>query len=275
MEKVLEDVIKSSMIAKGKLEHNIYGKIYYCSNERLYDLFDNFSVEDKDVLTVLASSDQYLHTQYRNARSVDTFDRNQLTLYYYYLRKWIIENFDRFYPKRALLFDTNNYIEKILDIVDCESLDEKRAYLFWKMFIDLNLVLGENHLFMFSKYIEENEINDYDKLREIVKKPLSFVHEDVAIQVEKDKKYDIIITSNLLEYIHEPLKIKRARNNLYDLLKDNGKIICSYVIDDEETNSIKNQKSIFSEYFDVYDFPYSGKNENSLGRPLGYCYTKK
>ena len=72
-----------------KEEHTDYGRLYFCSNEPLELLFNNFSVEGKDVLTVLGSSDQLFHTIDRGANSVDTFDRNPYTKYYYYLRSYV------------------------------------------------------------------------------------------------------------------------------------------------------------------------------------------
>ena len=275
MNRVLKDVSNTCDIAIGGKPKDLFGKTFYCSNERLKDLFNNFSLEDKDVFTVLASGDHYFHAYYNGAKKVDTFDRNKLTLYYFYIRKWIIEYYDRYYPARGLLFDTKNYIKKLLDVVECRSEDEKKAFAFWKIFIDKDINLVDNNIFFFSKYIEDNEIKDNERLREIVNKPLSFIQEDVGIRVKKDKKYDLIVASNLLEYIHEPLQLKRVRNNFNSILNDGGQIICSYVIDDEEIGVIKRQKDIFSKYFDVREFPYSGRDDYYKGRPLGYCYTKR
>ncbi len=65
------DVLNTKQILNGKIIEN-YSKIYYRSNEDLEKLFQNFSVKDKDVYTVLASSDQYLYAKYLGTKSVDS-----------------------------------------------------------------------------------------------------------------------------------------------------------------------------------------------------------
>ena len=74
-----------------------YHKVYYSSNEYLPQLFNQFSIKDKDVFTVVGSGDQVLYSYYKGARSVDTYDINILTKYYYYLRKWCLEETKEFY----------------------------------------------------------------------------------------------------------------------------------------------------------------------------------
>ena len=277
MSRVIEDVLFANLAVKGNFDAVRLGKIYYCSNERLDDLFANFSVKDKNVYSVLASSDQVFYSYLNGARSVDTFDRNRLTKYYYYLRKWIIEYYGIYYPSEKLLFDTNRYIEEILKKVECNGEEEASAYLFWSTFISLSLDLEDTNIFHYSKYIDDNNrCDDVLRLRDIlINKELSFRYEDLSGDISRDKKYDVIITSNLMEYIHDPLVLKKARNNLYDILKEDGEVICSYVINEKNDLSSIREKDIFSELFDVLEFPYSGSCEYYRGRPLGYCYKKR
>ena len=89
-----------------KLLNNVsvdgYGKIYFSSNEDLKTIFSNFDFKDKDVLTVAGSGDQAFYSYNDDAKKVDLFDKNKLTIYYYYLRKWIISYYDMFYPELLL-----------------------------------------------------------------------------------------------------------------------------------------------------------------------------
>ena len=76
----------------------MYNKIYFNTNEDLASLFNNIDIENKDVLTVLGSGDQSFYCYENDANSVDIFDVNRLSIYYYYLRIWVIENLNTFYP---------------------------------------------------------------------------------------------------------------------------------------------------------------------------------
>ena len=57
------------------------------------------------MLSVLASSDQVLSCYYCKAKSIDTFDKVLLTLFYYYLRKWVILYQNQFYPSSSFFED--------------------------------------------------------------------------------------------------------------------------------------------------------------------------
>ena len=55
---MVEDFEKAASVASGVKSYEDYDKIYHASNENLVRLFDNFSVNGKDVLTVCGSGDQ-------------------------------------------------------------------------------------------------------------------------------------------------------------------------------------------------------------------------
>ena len=74
-------------------------KMYSQTNEDLDALFCNFDFNNKEVLSVLASSDQMLNCYYMGAKNVDTFDKNERAAYYYYFRKWFINNYNDVYQK--------------------------------------------------------------------------------------------------------------------------------------------------------------------------------
>ena len=65
-----------------------FKRIYTTSNEQLDAVFRGFDLKDKDILSVLGSSDHVFSEYYLGAKSVTAFDVNELTKYYYYLRKW-------------------------------------------------------------------------------------------------------------------------------------------------------------------------------------------
>ena len=145
MEKIIKDAEMASRVVEGE-EFFYHDKIYYSSNENLEELFKYIDVKDKDVLTVLASSDQYFYSCINGARSVDTFDKNILTKYYYYLRKWSIKYLGSIYPDKKLI-NNSRYIYELLELVECSSRDEELAKLFWNSYIRRIYPFDNNKLF--------------------------------------------------------------------------------------------------------------------------------
>lgn len=71
--------------------------VFYNSNENLRKLFSGIDLKDKEILSVLASSDQLFYFYDNGTKLVDTFDKNKLTFYYFYLRKWFIQYKNKYY----------------------------------------------------------------------------------------------------------------------------------------------------------------------------------
>ena len=67
-----------------------YNKIYFSTNEQLNNLFKNINIKNKDVLTVLGSGDQSFFCYQNDAKSVDVFDINKLTIYILFTQKIIL-----------------------------------------------------------------------------------------------------------------------------------------------------------------------------------------
>ena len=88
----LKDYLVSRVISFGK-EIPGYGRVYYRTNEDLDTIYRDLDFHKKKVLSVLASSDQVFTARYLGAEQVDSFDKNRLTIYYYYLRKYDVYDF--------------------------------------------------------------------------------------------------------------------------------------------------------------------------------------
>ncbi len=130
----MNDVKWACVVSAGGAS-GVFSKVYHSSNESLDDLFSCFSLKNKDVLTVLLSSDQLFYALSGGARSVETFDTNHLTKYYYYLRRWTILYQNHFYPSLRM-FRNHRVLYSLLDKVDCMSDEEKKAFLFWKSYLE-------------------------------------------------------------------------------------------------------------------------------------------
>ena len=266
------DIQYAKRIMNGDWYQLGYGRLYYCSNENLAELFRNFSVEGKDVLTVLASSDQLFHTYYHGARSVDSFDINKLTKYYYYLRRWIIDYFSTYYPDEEF-FENPKYLRSVLEKVECADEDEDKAFQFWNLYTHVFSIRDTSKLYFYSNP-DTNKISDIQMLKERLDgKKLTFYHQDLCDEVYSKKKYDIIITSNILEYYgNSPMKLMRCRDNLNSLLKEDGMVVCSYMMD----HSKSYERDVFIPRFCCYEFlnDYE-ENDYSMNLACGYTYKKR
>ena len=267
------DVEKALIVSSGE-EIETFSKIYGSSNENLKKLFQCFSVNNKDVLTVLASSDQFFHTVYHGARSVDTFDINPLTKYYYYLRRWLLLYNNEFYPSKRM-FQTSSYLNNLLQKVKPEDKEEENAYQFWKNYLKKASPKIHENLYCLPLYNKNNLIFNQKELKEkLVKIKPSFYHQDLFGEITCPKKYDIVITSNILEYGTNTMKLSKASKNLKLLLREGGKVIASHFVLSAESNYFIREKNIFLPDFEFQEFVLK-KNIFEEDFPLGYSYQKR
>jgi len=241
-----------------------YSKIYYQANENLIDIYLDMDFEDKDVLSVVSSSDQIYTPKLLGARRVDGFDRNRLTKYYYYLRRWAIIYNDDLYPY-PLINGDRNYLAKLLNKVVVWSDKEKDAYEFWKSIyiqgVYIDNLFYDDRVNVGKTLFEDNVKYLYDTCVE----DLNYANCDLFSEVNGKRTYDYIMISNILEYCRgDKEKIKTVRDNLFKLLNKDGTVICSHLIrkpigmDDKELE-------VFDEKFEFDDY----------GMNKGYVYKKR
>ncbi len=268
------DVRKACDIVDSKAGDKNHDRIYFSSNESLKDLFHYFSVKGKNVLSVMASGDQPLFSLYHGASNVDTFDVNKLTQYYYYLRYWSILYNNQFYPDKSIFTD-HQYIYDLLQKVKIENREEARAHKFWRLFIQNAFPFDCENLYYVG--FRESELENMDLLRDRIKgKEIHFTHFDLFEEVPKGRKYDIIITSNILEYAgYVPYRLMKARNNLKSLLTDDGMIVSSHYFHEKNDSFFAMEKDAFFRYFDYHELPPYYDEKADKYYPLGYTYTLK
>lgn len=258
-----KDYLASRVIMDDKMVGG-YDKVYYQINEDVNDVLLGEDFTDKDVLSVLASADQYFMFKALDAKKVDAFDFNRLTMYYYFLRKWSIKYNNDVYPD---IFYDDSYVENLLEKVVVSSDLEKKALDFFKMHVS-----NESD---FSKFFYDVDVQPYGntlfqnirQLKKIIDSDFTFYNMDLF----KDngdlisKKYDYLYISNILDWAHEDSsKITIAKDNLLSLLKDNGRVICSRLVN-RSKSGILSEREIFDEDFQLHEFS-DGKN---------YMYIKK
>ena len=260
--KVLRDCLGAKLVS-----HNIvsefYDKIYYQANEDLIDIYLDLDFEDKDVLSVVSSSDQVYTPKLLGARHVDGFDKNRITKYYYYMRKWAIKYNNQIYPYELIDGD-NNYLKRLLNVVEVSSKSEKDAYNFWNYIcnndIDIDSLFYEDNVNVGSTLFD----NNIKYIKDVSKEDIRFYNINLFDNINTNKKYDYIMMSNIIEYALGDIdKLKIVRDNLYKLLKDDGKIICSRLIY-RNVDFNENELDIFKELFELEDY----------GSSKGYTYKK-
>ncbi len=266
-----EDIEETSALLNGEEVSNNYDFIYTHSNECLSNLFDNFDVRDKRVLTVLSSSDQLFNCLIRDCFSVDTYDINKLTKYFYYLRKWNIIYNGKFYLPCSI---TGTFIYNILNKVSVSSPSEEEAYKYWSMFI--RKFPGFLYKYLFYTGVRDNYSFDFslDDLKDKLSSyDLSFKCLDMGSSVDISSKYDVVITSNISEYFVDDLeKISNYKNNLDKIIDSNGCVISSHMINSHIPYL---ESCLFNSSFNSSEFPYFYDKFFDSYFPLGYCYKKK
>ena len=254
-----------------------YNSVFFHSNEHLNGIFDQIDILGKDVLTVLSSGDQAFHFYDRGAKSVELYDVNNLTLYYYYLRVWSIKYLNQYYPDINF---KNDFLKRVLEHVKPTTEEEEIAYLYWKKFIwffedydeeDIEdfLIVGTN--------VNRNKIYDLDRVKKRLEeeKPV-FYNLDLSEDVNLDKKYDVVFVSNIGDRIRGILsdeaginRLKVYKNNLSKLLNDNGIVIATHVVRNKRTSD---EARVFEKDFECHDLEkvsYEGYE-----RSPGYYYKK-
>lgn len=246
-------------------------RIYPCTNENLDSVFSSVNFENKEVLSVLASSDQLFSAYYLGAKNVDSFDRNRFTKYYYYLRKW------------ALVYDLvdiprNINLNDLLRNVSVFEEEELDALIFWMELSEkIDNPLKSNIFWPNASVIRRTTYGeDLNGMRDIIKdKVPNFSKLDFFGPVSFDKKYDIIVFSNILDYASSIENLAICRDNLLKHLKDTGCVVCSYV-SQRDRSKTKYQDEVFKESFDLIEGPsYPSSFRKDIYYPSSYVYVKK
>lgn len=272
---MVSDDVYEALQVSGGVEMGLFEKVFGSSNENLKELFQCFSLQGKDVLTVLASSDQFFYSVYFGAKKVDTFDHNPLTKYYYYLRRWMILYRHLYYlPKKA--FQDRSYLDDLMFDIHPETEEEEQAHLFWKLYLKEATPKIHEGLYCSELSNSKNRIMDKDLLCErLLKIHPTFYAFDLFEDIFSSKTYDIVIASNILEYGRTTLRFTKCRDNLKTLLRPGGKVINSRFTSSQVSKYFDKEKEIFLSDFDFSEFVFEKKSIFFMKEPLGYSYQKK
>lgn len=216
--------------------------IYFRTNEDLVKILGHYDLKDKNILTVLASSDQLFSCFYYGAKKVDTFDRSYVTLYYYYLRKWLMLYKNRIYPSSKFFDGEVENTYGLIQRIKPTTIEEENAKSFWLTYLK-TCTKETNDLLFEGKYCPKGTIpykEDRQKVISRLNEPVNFTLMDITKPAPINKKYDVIILSNMLEYLNTREDLTAVRNNLEKLLDNNGIAICT---NKSTPNSYKKHKT--------------------------------
>lgn len=226
-----------------------FAYLYSRTNEDLKKLFELIDVRDKNILSVLSSSDYLFSALFKEAGNVETFDINRITYRYYYLRKWLIQNG---------ILDAGKVctqdVFKIISSIKTSNSSEMESALFWKYFFNLSRC-KKNYLYYYDNLfidIDAKKMIYEDNLRDVANildgYNLHFKHMNICNGFNSDNKYDVIFLSNIMDYNrNSKSKINDIRDNLDDLLTDDGIIVMSHF---KFFSGFNIEHEVFSDSFD-------------------------
>ena len=227
--------------------------VYAFTNENIKDYLKG--VEGNIALAICSSGDQYLNLIHQNFNHIDLIDTNPLTEYYALgIKKALILGFNyEEYLKaiKILLKDSDNQDleKKILNYL--LNFMEPKYRTFWqeifsyyfslqKLYqrkITLLQILTQEYYFdlteikFLNAYLYKKE--NYDLVRKSLKNTILSFTLGSILNFHSEEKYDLILCSNIIEYIYDPnLDIKKLHQlfaGLLTLLNKDGLIYANYI----------------------------------------------
>lgn len=242
----------------GRTSGNEDNHIWPRTSEDVFKMLEIIDVKNKDVFTVLSSSDIPFSLIAKKVKSIRTFDINPLTYRYYYLRKWMLE-YGILDGQELSFWDTRDIINAKREYI---KKDEEESVRFWNLYLKRMkkgdfFWLYDTRLF---KYVSERFKCPYDddieSLLEYLKQvELEFENIDISgDNLDKNKKCDIVYLSNIMD-LHTDKSVKKIRDNLYDILRDNGQVLCTNIVNHPHFDLFRDQRRVFEEKFE-YDEVY-------------------
>ena len=264
------DIYATKAVSNGR-KIDGYGKIYFHANDYLKKIFEDVCVNRCKVLTVTGSGDQAFYLYNAGCESLDLIDINKLTMYYFYLRKWVIQYLNQFYPDEKInRFFLNNLLSKVVP----KSNDEYISLEYWKLFLKNIDNINIENLFNFGMNTYINKIDDISLLRDKMGSiNPRFYNKDLFEDIEgMDSDYNTIYTSNIADYKKPTVENFRPYlDNLCNLMGEYGdNVICANVLRGKPRNV---EAQIFKESFAAYRIPEI-EDKYISGSP-GTIYTRK
>ena len=240
----LENAIK---IIKNEKRDPNYNTLYLFTNENLNELTEKLYLENKKIITVCSSGDQFFNFLVKHPKDIMLYDINPLTEYLFYLKKAAIENLD-YDAFKSFFLDKKIYNKYLLskDIYKKikEDIPDKIKYFWDELYKKYdNYALYKSNLFYTIRNSPKSILNNnnylkdeniYYKLKILLKKITEIKYYNINIFEEflnENNKFDFIYVSNILDYLNIDnekeyyIKLKKIITKLSKTLNTNGETI--------------------------------------------------
>lgn len=178
-----------------------FGYIYNFSNENL-SVLKEYNLKGKDVLTVGSSGDQIIFSIISGAKSVVCFDVNPFAKYFYDLKVAGIKNLDM--TDFVLYFSKNVFDKTVYGKISHDLHGNSK--MFWDILVHEGLNEEDYRNIIFAS-IPATFAENYGKIKEYYlhnNPKVEFIETDFASlnsQLKKSQKFDVILLSNIADYV--------------------------------------------------------------------------
>ena len=220
MTKEYLEELKKYLLKNGKLDPDFgpYSKMYSMTTENIAGFLNNLDLKDKNVLSVAASGDQRINAYMLGAKNVTCFDINPLTKLQLNLKDTALKivNFEKFINFFGIYSGKYGSYYKYLDkeiFKEIKNDLDEDTFKFFDYIINGNQNIGSHDIYQsFDNNLDLlKNMNNYltkdsfDLAKQVMsKKKIDFIESDIKALPDKlgDNKYDLILLSNISDYIH-------------------------------------------------------------------------
>lgn len=259
--RIIEKQVKQNRYDYIEEDFKKYQKGYYWTNENAACYLNISNLHNCNALSVLGTGDQVYDLLARGVKSIDTFDINKLTEYFALgLKKAMILKYDyySFLEVSNVITLDNLPISSLTNIImDLLPYMEDKYRKFWLEILNYNYKIQTKNktnlnlmkmLYIGTDFPFSHINNSYYLLDEYCYNELKWNLENAnisfkgvdAIELTKhfqNKKYDIILLSNILDYANgrwqdnwDIEKLEEYLNTLEGITKENGIIFYKYIL---------------------------------------------
>lgn len=254
-----EVIIKKKLYLKNRIDNftfDMYSPAYLTTTENINGYYDLMNFKNKNILTVVGSSDQIFEAINRGAKNVDAFDISIYAIMFYYLKEAALKALT--YEEYISFFYFDNSFNKCSFLKLIPYLNEK-ALSFWKLIFHVNnpkkvimspfltemnylinnFGLTINNLKNVTSYLDKNNFN-------LLKEKINLVNIRIFLKEVKELDsingiYDYIILSNIIDYQHNYYYLfMEAINRYMEKITLNGEIKVGYLYRKPNEYELKN-----------------------------------
>ncbi len=255
---IKQNIIRDSILEKEN-DFEGYQKLYYQTNENVTDYLNLVDISNKEnALCVAGSGDQTFSLIYKGINEIDLFDLNKFTEYFIlglknamilkYNYQEYIDTLNKLIRQMTKPSEINEIISDLLlymdepyktfwqTILNYNWQLQKELNIHTNFMYGLNVNAGLKIIPQFCPFLTSEE--DYNKLKnKLSNVNIQFTYcNGIDLSKTFNKKYDLILLSNILDYVYTcwgnnwPMQnLNNYIANLQKLLKSSGIIFLHYI----------------------------------------------